>query len=211
MTITKLGHCCLIVETEGVRVLTDPGAWTTAQNDVQDIDAVLITHEHPDHLHVASLKAVLGNNPQSKVFTNSGVAKILEQERIAFQLLEHGQEINLGGVSLEGYGEKHADIYPTVPSVVNTGYLIAKRFFYPGDALYVPRASVEVLALPVAGPWIKIAEAIEYAKSIHPRLCFPVHDGMLKITGPFHVLPEKVLTSQRIQFTVIKDGDSLVV
>lgn len=199
----------MAIETDGVRILTDPGAWTTAQNHVRDIDAVLITHEHPDHLHVNSLREVMKNNPQSVIYTNSGAAKILEKEGVTFQRLEHGQEKNIEGVSVEGHGEKHAEIYPTVPPVVNTGYLIAKRFFYPGDALYVPKASVEVLALPVAGPWIKIAEAVEYAKSIHPRLCFPVHDGMLKITGPFHALPEKVLSSRGVQFTVIKDGDSL--
>lgn len=209
MKITKLGHCCMVVEQDRARILTDPGAWTTAQNDVHAIDAVLITHEHPDHLHLDSLKEVLRNNPQVIVFTNAGVAKILEKEGIAFQLLGHQQTVQIKGVSLEGHGEKHADIYPTVPSVVNTGYLIADRFFYPGDALYAPGRSVKILALPVAGPWVKIAEAIEYARSVHPQLCFPVHDGMLKITGPFHLLPEKILTSQGIQFSVIKDGGSL--
>jgi len=199
----------MVVEQDGARILTDPGAWTTAQNDVRTIDAVLITHEHPDHLHLDSLKEVLRNNPQAVVFTNVGVAKILEKEGIAFQLLEHTQTAQIKGVSLEGHGEKHADIYPTVPSVVNTGYLIAGRFFYPGDALYVPGRPVKILALPVAGPWVKIAEVIEYAKSVHPQLCFPVHDGMLKITGPFHLLPEKILTSQGVQFTVIQDEDFL--
>jgi len=209
MKITKLGHCCMVVEQNGARILTDPGAWTTAQNDVRAIDAVLITHEHTDHLHVDSLKEVLRNNPQAVVFTNVGVAKILKKEGIAFQLLEHQQTAQIKGVSLEGHGEKHADIYPTVPSVVNTGYLVADRFFYPGDALYVPGKPVKILALPVAGPWVKIAEAIEYAKSVRPQLCFPVHDGMLKITGPFHLLPEKILPSQGIQFTVIQDRDFL--
>lgn len=206
MNITKLGHCCLIVEVDGLRILTDPGAWTTAQNEVKDINVILITHEHADHFHVDSLRIVLKNNPQAVVYTNSGVAAILQKEGIAYKLLEHGQEITVQGVTIEGQGEKHADIYPSITPVINTGYFIANHFFYPGDALYIPEIPVEILALPVAGPWLKIAEVINYAKAIHPKICFPVHDGMLKITGPFHLLPEKILKEESIDFIVLEEG-----
>lgn len=56
MKVTKFGHCCLLIEEEGLRILTDPGSYSTRQNDVQNIDVILITHEHPDHLHIESLK-----------------------------------------------------------------------------------------------------------------------------------------------------------
>jgi len=48
MTLTKLGHCCLIIEDQGLRILTDPGEYTILQNQVKDIDLILITHEHAD-------------------------------------------------------------------------------------------------------------------------------------------------------------------
>lgn len=209
MKITKLGHCCLIIEEKGVKILTDPGEYTTAQNEVNDIDVVLITHEHPDHLYLESLRTVLTNNPNAKIITNRGVAKILSGAGIAHQLLEHGQGITIKKVLIEGFGEKHAEIYPTVLAVVNTGYFIASRFFYPGDALYNPGKPVEIFALPVCGPWLKISEAIDYGKEIHPQVCFPVHDGMLKITGAFHKLPEKELAGAGIRFIVIGDGQSI--
>lgn len=189
--------------------MTDPGEYTTAQNDIKSIDVVLITHEHSDHLHLGSLRRVLMNNPQAQVITNSGVAKILSGASIVYQLLEHGQSITVKDVLIEGYGEKHAEIYPTVPGVVNTGYFIANRFFYPGDALYNPGRPVEILALPVAGPWLKISEAIDYGKAVHPKVCFPVHDGMLKITGAFHKRPEKELSSVGVRFIIIADGQSI--
>ena len=134
MKITKLGHCCLVIEDRGIKTLTDPGSWTTAQNEVRDIDVVLITHEHADHLHVDSVKTILKNNPAAKVFTNRGVGKILEKERTPFELLEHSQSKTVGDVLIEGHGELHAPIYPTVPQVINTGYFISGRLFYPGDA-----------------------------------------------------------------------------
>lgn len=186
--------------------MTDPGAWTTAQNEVTDIDLVLITHEHPDHLHLESLKAVLKNNPQVRVITNSAVGKILSENAISFDLVEDGQEIAVSGLVIRGFGKIHAEIYGELNRVQNTGYFVGSRFFYPGDALTNPQKPVEILALPVAGPWIKTKEVIDYAKTLSPKICFPVHDGMLKIPMPYHRMPEIILTPLGINFQVLSEG-----
>lgn len=206
MKITKLGHCCLLIEEKGVRILTDPGGWTTTQNEVKNIDVVLITHEHSDHLHIESLKTVLTNNPGAKVFTNRGVGKILEENGLPFELLEDGRSLTEKEVLIEAFGEEHAYIYKTVPNVINTGYFIANKLFYPGDAFTNPKKPVEILALPVAGPWMKISEALDYATELKPKSAFPVHDGMLKITGPFHRLPEITLKPLGVNFFVPEEG-----
>ena len=209
MIITKLGHCCLIIEEQGLRILTDPGEYSTLQKEVKDIDLILITHEHADHLHVDSLKTVLDNNPDAKIITNHGVGKILNEKGIPHEFLERGQEKVINGLKLEGHGDRHADIYETVPVVQNTGYFIGGRLFYPGDALYNPQKSVEILALPVAGPWLKISDSINYAKIIQPKICFPVHDGMLKFLGPVHFLPDKFLTPLGIKFIVPEENRTI--
>lgn len=206
MKITKLGHCCMVIEQADLRILTDPGGWTTAQNDVRNIDIVLITHEHPDHLHVESVKTVLVNNPSAKIYTNSGVGKILKENGIPFELLENWKSATEKGVLIEAFGEEHAYIYKTIPSVINTGYFIANKLFYPGDAFTNPGRPVEILALPVAGPWMHIADALNYAIAIKPKNAFPVHDGMLKITGPFHRIPENTLKPLGINFFVPEEG-----
>lgn len=209
MKITKLGHCCLLIEEKNLRILTDPGTYSTLQNDVKNIDIILITHEHTDHFHLDSLKIVLCNNPQAKIITNQGVGKLLDIEKIPYQLVEHGQITLCNDVSIEGCGEKHAIMYSTIAPVANTGYYISNTFFYPGDALYNPDKSIKILALPVAGPWMKISEAIDYAKEIKPKICFPVHDGILKTLGTVHRLPNMILPPEGIQFIIPEEGKEM--
>lgn len=182
MKITKLGHCCLIIEDQGKRILTDPGIYTIAQNDVTGIDFVLITHEHGDHLHIDSLKQILKNNPTLKIITNSAVGKILASEQIAFELVEHGQSGQFGPFLIEGHGTKHAEIFEEYGQVLNTGYFINNKLFYPGDALYNPGKPVDTLAFPTPGSWSNTKESIAYVLELKPKKAFPVHDGMFKTT-----------------------------
>jgi len=56
---------------------------------------------------------------------------------------------------------------------------VAGKFYFPGDSFHDPKRPIDVLALPVAGPWMKISEAIDFAKLVKPRVAFGVHDGMI--------------------------------
>jgi L-ascorbate metabolism protein UlaG (beta-lactamase superfamily) len=208
MKITKLGHCCLLIEVSGVRIITDPGNYSTSQNTVKDIDFVLISHEHPDHLHVDSLKNILENNSKAVIISNQSVSRILNKENITHKIVSDKDVSDMKGVSLKGWGTKHANIYKEVEDVENTGYIIADKLFYPGDALTLLDREIDILALPVAGPWIKISEAIEYALAVKPKKCFPVHDGNLKWQGAPHRLPKNALTKAGIDFVILLEGQT---
>ena len=154
MKIRKVGHCCLVIEVNGKKILTDPGTFTTGQNEEKGVDLVLITHEHPDHFHIDSLKIVLQNNPNARVVTNSDTAKKLEEQGIKYEIVGDGEQTSLENILIEGMGKLHAEVYPGIPLCENTSYFINNQLFYPGDALYLPGRPVQLLALPVAGPWI---------------------------------------------------------
>lgn len=208
MKITKIGHCCLLIEVNNLRILTDPGNYNRSVEHLRGIDLILITHEHADHLHVDSVKQIIEESRQARIITNPSVGKILDKEGIKHELVTHLQSTLVDEVEIAGFGEDHADVYPSITPAENTGYLVNQELFYPGDAFTDPEKPVRILALPVAGPWMKISEAIDYAKKLDPKHAFPVHDGMLKHLGSVHVLPQKELGEVGIDFRPMVDDDT---
>lgn len=196
----------MLIEENGLRILTDPGDYTTAQTEVKNVDVILITHEHPDHLHVESLKTALANNPQAKIITNGGVGAIVDKEGISYTLVDDGKETTEKNVHIVGFGKEHAEIYKTWKRVENTSYFIGERLFYPGDAFYNPGRPVEILALPVAGPWCKISEVIDYALAMKPKFCFPVHDGVLARPNTTYRVTGTIVGEAGIEFKALELG-----
>lgn len=177
MKVTKFAHSCILVEEQGTAILMDPGSWN-AEPTLSALDAILITHEHGDHCDTAQIASLLSKHPGARVITHAAVQKVLEEKGITAEPIEPGQMIDMKGVTIESSGTDHAVIYGSSPCR-NTGFLIAERLFAPGDALHdIPSKPVEVLALPTGGPWMKIAEAIDYAKKLAPKVVFPIHDAM---------------------------------
>ena len=211
MRITKFGHSCFLVEEGGVRILFDPGNMSTGQNEVVGIDAILITHEHQDHLDPLSLKKMLAGNPDAKIFTNKGVGAVLDKESISYELLEHGESTSVKNVVIEGFGKEHAIVYPTLPRAINTGYFIAQKLFFPGDAFFDPKRPVAILALPAFAPWSKVQETIDYAKEIAPGVCFAVHDAILAHPEFVARFIGGILQSQGVKFVPVEIGKTIEV
>lgn len=211
LKIKKLGHCCLLIKIGGLTILTDPGNFSSEQDSVSGIDLILVTHEHADHLHVDSLKKVLKNNPKAEVITNSSVGKILDAENIKYKIIENGQVFDFSELLIESFDGKHEEIFENFGQVQNTGYFIGGRLFYPGDSFIDPKKPVDILALPVAGPWCKIGYVIRYALKLKPKNVFPVHDGMLikDRVGGSHKVPQKILTENGINFAGMLEGEEV--
>ena len=207
MKITKIGHCCLVIEIGGTKILTDPGAYSEGQGKVVSLDAVLITHEHQDHLHIDSLKTVLANNPTAIVISNAGVGAKLKEVGIAFTLIQGREKGQVKDVAIEAYDCRHEEIYGQVQ---NTGYFIGEKLFYPGDSFYNPERPVDVLALPVAGPWCRLPDAIRYALLVKPKKVFPVHDAAMipARSSLLSKLPSEILPKNGIEFISLKEGET---
>ena len=197
MTITKLGHSCLVVQEKELKLIIDPGSYTVdAMKNITGLDVILVTDEHQDHFDVGAIETLRANNSGVKIFTQKAVQKLLADKNIPSETILNKEVKTVKSVTIEGCGEKHALLHSSVPQSDNTGYIIAGRLFHPGDAFTIPEKQIEILALPVAGPWLKISEAIDYAIAVHPKVCFPIHDGRGSFIMPF----EKILPEHGIQF-----------
>lgn len=209
MKVTKIGHCCLLIEVKGKRILTDPGSFTVRKHELKDIDVVLITHEHGDHVHVESLKEIVAQNPDVTIYTNTGVGKLLDEAGIEYFKLEGTDSTQFGDIEIEALDGKHAEIFEDFGQVQNTGYFIDRHLFYPGDSYIEPEEAVPVLALPVAGPWCKLSDTLHYAINVKPKKAFPVHDGLLNSAGVeiIHGVAKAVLAENEVDFVSLEAGD----
>jgi len=208
MKITKIAHSCLLIEEANVRILTDPGNFSYTAKELRNIDIILITHEHKDHLDIELLKEILKNNPEAKIITNKSVGKILDKENVRYEALEDNQKKTEKGILIEGVGKTHALIHKNIPLVANVGYFINHKLFFPGDELIYPKKPVEILAAPITVPWASISETLGYVEKIKPKICFPIHESVTNLKHLAYNLPQKILEDQGIKFIALEEGKS---
>ena len=183
MRLTKYGHSCLLVEEGSARLLLDPGSLSGGFEELEGLTAVLVTHQHGDHLDAERIRGLLDRNPGVRVVCDEGSAGPLGEAGAEVEVVHDGEELDLGGVGVQVAGRHHAVIHPDIPVVPNVGYLVGGRLFHPGDAFTLPGRPIEVLAVPAGAPWLKVAEPIDYLRRVRPRVAVPVHEQVLSAAG----------------------------
>jgi L-ascorbate metabolism protein UlaG (beta-lactamase superfamily) len=208
MKITKYGHACLLIEEGQARLLIDPGAYSKGFEDLTALDAILLTHQHQDHWVPENIQKLVAANPQARVLADEGSAKLLGEQGIEAQVVHHGDTLDITGVNVEVVGTDHAIIHPDIPMIANVGYLVAGKFFYPGDNFTDPDRDVEVLAVPSGAPWLKIREVVDYVRALQPGVAIPVHDAVLAIPEMNNGLLEQLTQGRGVEVRVVPNGTS---
>ncbi len=183
MRFTKLGHSCVRLEKDGAVLVIDPGTFTDAAAALDGATAVLITHEHPDHIDGAAVRAALAGNTGLTLWANPSVAGQFGEFGARVHQARAGDALDVAGFSVHVHGERHAVIHPDVPLVANTGFLVDGELFHPGDSFTVPDEPVRTLLLPVSAPWLKAAEWIDYFREVGPQRGYAIHDEILNANG----------------------------
>ncbi|MFD1858613.1 MBL fold metallo-hydrolase [Aeromicrobium camelliae] len=178
MLVTRFGHAAVLVETEDARVLFDPGVFSTDEVFALDgLDAIVVTHQHPDHLDRERSGALLDRNPDAVALADPETA---DQLGSPWRAHRDGDIVEFAATKLQAVGELHAEIAPQLPRVANVGVLLSggsgPTLFHPGDSYATIPSGVDVLALPLSAPWAKVSETIAFAQQVAPATAFPIHD-----------------------------------
>ncbi|MBN9606212.1 MAG: MBL fold metallo-hydrolase [Actinomycetales bacterium] len=204
MKVTKYEHATVLVEKAGTRILIDPGTFLSAV-DFPQLDAIVVTHEHPDHWTPDQLERLHAAHPDAVVYTPEGAAQAMTAAGVTatVTVVHAGDEVEVGGVTLTFFGGRHNEIHSSIPIIDNLGVLVDGELFHPGDSYTVPEVPVGTLAAPVGGPWLKIGEAMDYVLAVKPARAFPIHEMTLSVAG-------RGMHESRLEWAAEQGGGELI-
>lgn len=188
MLLTKYSHSCVRLELDGTVVVLDPGTFSEVEQALEGAHAILVTHEHPDHIAVDRVVAALTADSSLGLWAPRGVADTVTEalgeaagDRV--HAVAGGESFTVAGQEIRTFGGQHALIHPLIPVVANVGFLVGD-VYHPGDSFIVPEGvEVGTLLVPVHAPWSKLGEVVDFVASVRAPRAFQIHDALLNEVG----------------------------
>jgi L-ascorbate metabolism protein UlaG (beta-lactamase superfamily) len=187
VAVTSYGHSTVRLRHAAQSIVIDPGI-LAPDAAFADVAGFLITHEHQDHADVPRIAASLAIDASAHAWVPSEVADQLAEaggDAAQLTVITEDAEFDVAGLSVRAFVDTHAEIYRTLPPSANIAYLVDGRLLHPGDSFpaVTPAPAVDVLFLPMSGPWMRFSDAADYVDLIRPGVIVPIHDGDLRDLG----------------------------
>ena len=184
MQLTKYTHSCVRIDNGDRALVIDPGMFSETATALDGAHAVLITHEHADHIDAPALIQAAKANTALRIWAPAAVAQTLSELGDQVTAVGAGESFDAAGFAITTFGGLHALIHPLVGTLVaNVCYLVDGRVYHPGDSFTVPPVPIETLLIPIHAPWSKIGEVIDFAAAVRAPRAFQIHDALLNENG----------------------------
>lgn len=212
MQLTKYTHACVRLDDGDRSLAIDPGAFSEVDQAVDGVAAVLITHEHMDHVDVDKVRAALGRDSRLRLYAPSSVTSTFADLGEQIVTVAPGESFEAAGFAVRTYGGQHALIHPEIPMIANVGYLI-EGIYHPGDSFTVPSEPVETLLVPTNAPWSKAAEVIDFAVAVRAPRAHQIHDSL--VTDVYAGIVEghlgRITAPHGVQFQHLRPAETVTV
>ncbi len=219
-----VGHASVLIEVGSQRILTDPLLTRRVAHlrrrrslpgpGVADVDTVLLSHAHVDHLHMASLRQI---RPDARLITPVGTGRLLRSAGFRdVTEVRVGDTVHLDGslvtAEVVSAAHKHGRGPHSRVSAPPVGYVVSgegRRVYFPGDTdLFDEMAQlddIDVALLPIWG-WgpslgtghLNPVRAATATGMIRPGIVVPIHwgtyapeDGRRRLPHWFESPPEQ--------------------
>lgn len=205
MKITRRFHSCVELAKNDTTLLIDPGSFEVPDN-LAEVDAVLVTHIHPDHVDAEALATAQRRNPGLTIY---GPAELREHAEIDYTAVTDGDVFTVGDFDVSVHRWPHGTVTESTALPDNLGYLVDGRVLHTGDS-FPDVDGVEVALVPVSAPWLKMLDVEAFLKASTPATFIGVHDG---IDNDFGValrknLLTKLAEENGLNYLPLRPGDA---
>ena len=208
MKVTKYPQSCLVIEEHGKRLCIDPGSLVSARyqaHDLLPLDAILITHEHADHVDRALLRELVQGN-KLPVIANQNTKNVLGD--LVTQTVVDGEAFEAAGMKITARELPHCLLLDGSAGPQNTGYVIGEVFFHPGDGTSIDGLHVQTAAVPIAGPDISGRDVFAFIKQLQCQTVIPIHYEYF-LEDP-HVLAHMgASVAPGVKFVILDNGQAV--
>jgi len=218
MKITRFAQSCILIETNGKRILLDPGNLQYKESypdhEWKDIDVLLVTHKHGDHCHLDVIKKIT-NDAKTKFYSTREVANAFPE--LTPNIVKEGDVLTLDGVNIEVVRAVHGfmpflkggnKVDENVGFIINDG---KNRAYQTSDSIcFENNYKCDILFVPICNHGLVMGpfEAALFAKETGAKLVIPIHYDNPKFPADLKGA-EKHFTEQGLNFKFMQIEETI--